>query len=271
MSGLDLRFRKRLAVALWAIVVVLLVLIFRPELGRVFGSSPEVTAATVVDPAPPSAPPPAPTVAKSAAPAPAPAPPPSASAAPVERPTTVDGKDADTWRNVLRGAVSRSDANIAAQALAALTTIDPERFADPKVLGDAVLAANVAAAANVELEKQVFDVLGGAGIGHWGPDVLYRITSLHGGSRAAKRAGELLADPAVIARATPALLIAMAMRDAACNDRPPLFDRAAKEGDERTLFLLVAMRSGGCGQSGCCIRNDPKLDATIGAIRARAR
>jgi serine/threonine-protein kinase len=275
MSVLDLRFRKRLAIGLWAIVAVLLVLIFRPELGRLFGSSSfeevpatssEPVAATTSAPAAPSSappPPPAPaapaTVAASA----------SVAVEPSARPTTVDGKDADTWRNMLRGAVARSDAAIAAQSLAALATIDPERLADAKVFADAVSAANLGAAANQDLEKQVFDVLGGAALGHWGPDVLYRITSLHGGSRAAKRAAELLKDGEVLARATPALLVAMAIRDAPCNDRPPLFDRAAKEGDERALFLLQAMRAAGCGQSGCCIRNDPKLDAAIGALRER--
>lgn len=163
----------------------------------------------------------------------------------------------------------RHDGAIAADAFVALSRIDPTRFRERKAMFDAATAAHLAASINDDLGDRVFDVLAGDRLGHVACDILYRLTSVHGGSRAAKRATKLLADDAVLARATPALRIALEIRDAPCKSRPALFDRAAKEGDERALYLLQAMRQDHCGQISCCMRTDAALAKTIGAIRTR--
>lgn len=181
----------------------------------------------------------------------------------------IDGKDADTWRRVLRGAVDRGDGAIAADAFVALATIEPTRWSDPAVFRDAVTAAHLAASANQAAGDRVFEVLGGDLLGAYGPDVLYRLTSIHGGSPAAQRANELLAKPELLARATPAMRIALAMRDAPCKSRPALFARAGDDGDERTLFLLQAMRGAACEQISCCMKTDAALEQAIVAVQAR--
>lgn len=253
-----------------AIMGLLLALIFRPELRSLFGASTSTTPVADATPSASAAEPQAPAPSTAPAPAPPPAPPPESPKPPaVPRPTVIDGKDAGTWRNVLRGAVDRGDAAIAADAFVALAQIDPGRFAERNVLRDGVTAAHLAATATEEVQNRVFEVLEGDALGAYGPDVLYRLTSIHGGSRAAKRAAELLKRPDVLKRATPAMRVALEIRDAPCKSRPALFDRAAGEGDERTLYLLQAMRSAGCGQISCCMRGDAALDAAISGVRAR--
>ncbi len=261
-----------------AIMALLLAAIFRPELRSLFSRS--VSATPPVDPAVPAtdtasspvvsrsssrlAASAAPTGAPTAVPKASPTPPPKA-----QRPTRVDGKDADTWREVLRGAVMRHDARIAADAFVALVSIDPARLRDRKTLRDATTAAHLAASTTDEIGDTVFVVLAGDTIAHHACDILYRLTSVHGGSRGAKRATLLLKDEAVLARGTPAMRIALAVRDAPCKSRPVLFENAAKDGDRRTLYLLQTMRSSYCGQISCCMKTDPSLAETIGAIQTR--
>lgn len=253
-----------------AIMALLLAAIFRPELRAVFGSSaPAETVATTAEPPAETPPPvetaPTPTAsAKTIAPPPPPAPPPAA-----PRPTEIDGKDLKTWQAMLRGAAMRNDAGIAADAFVALAKLDPQVFADRKTRHDAVTAAHLAASATQEISDRVFEVLASPTLGHFACDILYRITSIHGGSRAAKRAAALLKSHEVLDRGTPAMQIALMVRDTPCKTRPALFEQAAQQGDERTLYLLQAMRGEHCGQISCCMKADTKLDQTIGAIRTR--
>lgn len=256
-----------------AVMALLLALIFRPELRSLFGE-PAASATPVAEPTSPSAsvgePVPPPSAAPSRAQAAPPRPPPESPKPPAApRPTEIDGQDADTWRNVLRGAVDRGDAAIAADAFLALAQIDPERFAQRRVFRDGVTAAHLAATTTASIADRVFGVLASDALGAYGPDILYRLTSIHGGSRAAKRAAELLKNDDVLKHATPGMRVALEIRDAPCKSRPALFDRAAREGDERTLYLLQAMRSAGCGQISCCMRGDAALDAAMSGIRAR--
>jgi serine/threonine-protein kinase len=51
----------------------------------------------------------------------------------------------------------------------------------------------------------------------------------------------LLEDEKRLARATPALRIALDLRAASCTERLALLDRAASEGDARTLIVLETL------------------------------
>ncbi|HEY4120522.1 MAG TPA: serine/threonine-protein kinase, partial [Byssovorax sp.] len=114
----------------------------------------------------------------------------------------------------------------------------------------------------------VFDALA-HGLGAWGVDVLFDVSSKHGGARGARRADELLAEPAVRASATPALRAALALRDARCDDKPATFDGVARDGDERALMLLERLRGVNCTASRCCYLKNKELERSIAATRAR--
>lgn len=122
-----------------------------------------------------------------------------------------------------------------------------------------------------DIEK-LFGIVQGK-MGTAGPDVLYELMTTRGGSRAAKRAEELLRDEGVRARGTPALRIAYDLRTArSCEDKVALFDRAKTDADRRALGLLQLLNQD-CGRrSGeCCLHNDPGLKATIDAVKERLR
>ena len=125
----------------------------------------------------------------------------------------------------------------AAEAIVPLLELDPAALSETKL-------ANIAVALGVHLEFEgnpaadpLFSVLAYR-TGAPGLDVLYAMVSRRGGSRGARRAKALLADPEIIARATPELRIAVELRDARCEDKPGLFERAAREGDRRSLAYL---------------------------------
>lgn len=207
------------------------------------------TAPTVVASAP------SPTVASSAPPAPQP------------RPEEIDGLDASGWSMVLREAANSQDAGRSAKALEAIARIEPERLGEPQVVSDAAAAAVIVALAGGELAESTFDLLGSESLGSAGPDILYRMMTIYGGSKGASLATKLLADEAVLGRASAALRIALELRSTPCAERVELFERAAAEGDGRALLILVGMQSDDC--SACCMRHEPRLQPTIQAIRAR--
>jgi eukaryotic-like serine/threonine-protein kinase len=204
----------------------------------------------------------APTVAATAEETPEPAP----VAAP--RPTEIDGLDAAGWLIVMREAAKAQDAGRSARAFEAIAKIDPARLGDPVVVPDAA-AAVVVAAAGGDLSKPTFALFEGPELGEAGPDVLYRIINIYGGSQGAKRAGELLEKEDVLRRASPALKIALELSRTPCRERPALFDRAVAEGDDRALAILVAMTDADC--MACCLRAEPSLPRAINDLRQRLR
>jgi eukaryotic-like serine/threonine-protein kinase len=70
---------------------------------------------------------------------------------------------------------------------------------------------------------------------------------------------------------TPALRVAMDLRAAPCKEKVAVFERAARDGDERTFKLLADMRSPDCDASMgvCCMPMEPRLEPTMAQIRAR--
>jgi hypothetical protein len=174
-------------------------------------------------------------------------------------------------RFALGEAAAAHDAKRGARALLALSRSSPEAFRDRDVVANAAAVAVTAALGEPALADEVFATLGGPALGESGPDVLFHVTSFYGGSRGAVRAADLLANPAVLARASPALRITRELKTASCRERPALYERAAADGDERTLALLGAMLAPECSETpgACCAPNDPKLATANGDLRKR--
>jgi len=202
-------------------------------------------------------------------------PPPEQTAAPsasVPPPLDIDGKDAAAWRAELLRSAMAKDIRQGAAPLLALADLDPEGFADaPVATAAADIAVRLASAAD-ERADRVFEVLG-TRVGPSGLDVLYSIVRGRGGSKGADRATELLHRPDVLEQASPALRVALALRDAACADKPSLFERAADVGDDRALEQMDALRASDCqprlGQ--CCFHGLPALEVATQRLRRRVR
>jgi serine/threonine-protein kinase len=185
----------------------------------------------------------------------------------------IDGFDATTWRRVLQEAATAGDSSRGAKAFLALAQIDPTAFQDSRVIPAAAMVVVGIELGDRTVADSVYDTVVSERIGSGGPDVLFHVTSFYGGSRGAKRATELVRRPEVLARATPALRIAMALRDAPCKEKPALFDQAARDGDDRTLAQLNKMQASDCNPSTgiCCMPFEPRLAPTIAQIRARTQ
>jgi len=108
-------------------------------------------------------------------------------------------------------------------------------------------------------------------LGHYGPDVLYEVVGRYGGTKGGRRASELLRQPDVAAIATPALRVVIELRDAPCDDKARLYERAVAVGDERALALLAVFRSPKCDSTKgkCCIRSDPALEQAMKQLREK--
>ena len=80
-------------------------------------------------------------------------------------------------------------------------------------------------------------------MGTHGPDMLYRLTLTK--PRLADRAKQLLGDPAVRPRISPALAIAYELRSApTCPARLPMLNRAIEVGDARAIAVLAGLSTG---------------------------
>jgi hypothetical protein len=166
------------------------------------------------------------------------------------------------------------------------------KLADAQASLDRILAGDAAALDDAEMRGAVLDLalrvavasdreadqlfnLVATGMGTHGPDMLFTLVTTKGGSRAAKRAEDLLRDDAVRARGTPALRIAYDLRASRCGEKPALFERAGTDGDGRALGLLMLLnqdcRHGWRRSSDCCFPREPALVAAIDAIRTRLR
>jgi serine/threonine-protein kinase len=184
---------------------------------------------------------------------------------------SIDGLDATKWRGIIRDAATAMDPSRGAKAFLALAELDPRAFGDPEIIAAAASAAIGVELGHRDTADKIYGLLGSDTLGSGGPDVLYQMTSYYGGSRGARRAAEMLQRPDVMARATPALKIALALRDTPCKDRPTLYEQAVRDGDERTTSLMSKMITPDCdGATGaCCRKHDPQLADAFGKLRAR--
>jgi hypothetical protein len=199
--------------------------------------------------------------------------PPPASATsppPAPRPTAVDGIDAAGWRSRLRDAAKASDPSSGAKALLALASLDRAALSEGAVVADAASIAVLVELRGSASAAPVFDLLGSAELGSAGPDVLYEMATRFGGSRGAARATAMLSRKDVRGRASPALRLVLALRDAPCHEKREQLERVGLQGDGRALTLLQQMQPPMCDTGGgCCLHIDPRYGGALLQLRQR--
>jgi serine/threonine-protein kinase len=195
-----------------------------------------------------------------------------APAQPVEVVIEVDGVDVDGWTARLAEAAREKVHSAGATAFLAIAKLDPTYFRRPSVRADALATIVGIAYAENEQADRVFDVLTNQ-LGQDGLELLYEIVRSKGGTKAHQRALGLLRDPAVLARTTPALRVALDLRQANCPGKRALFSRAVREGDGRVLTELKALKYAPCSRKTdpCCFRDDAELAEAIDQLAARIR
>ncbi len=104
-----------------------------------------------------------------------------------------------------------------------------------------------------------------------GLDVLYDVSLDEKASKARSRAQAILDVQSKTDRPSPALRIALELKNAKCRQKPLLFGRAASEGDARTVAILEKLRPPGCEPDGdsCCFRRHLGLEKAIDNLRER--
>jgi hypothetical protein len=193
------------------------------------------------------------------------------SAAPVPPPVVPPRPDGSA--ELARGVQLASSGQFA-EALSALNgalDIDPGLRASPELLAAVRRAADAPAARDRALE------LAAKRLGASGADLLYDVWSSTSGKTPATRAARKWLDaPAVRARAQPATLLALEIREAkTCSAVRSLLPSLAEHGDERSLSPLRRYRAtNGCGFLGfgdCykCLRRDSSLEKAIAAVGKR--
>jgi eukaryotic-like serine/threonine-protein kinase len=102
----------------------------------------------------------------------------------------------------------------------------------------------------------------GNDLGSKGLDILYALVEGQGRAPIAMAAMKLLEDPDRVARGTPAMRIALALRVSACSEKLKLLERAGKDGDMRTRIVLETL-----GRD--CFPQSADLEKAIFDLRVR--
>jgi hypothetical protein len=162
----------------------------------------------------------------------------------------------------------------AAKAFEALVTLDPAALREPEMVAGIVSVAVALESTGGAEADAVFDALADRA-GADGLDILFEIVRTRGGTKGGKRAAEILRKPEIAARQPPALRIAFELRDAPCDKKPGLYERAVHEGDARTVTELRVLRAMECGRrrrrdDPCCY-DHAALDRAISELRERLR
>lgn len=135
----------------------------------------------------------------------------------------------------------------------------PEVYKDSEFVSYAQSLAITLSKENAEgeLMKLFADDLGTDGL-----DILYAFIEGQGKAPIAVTAAKLLEDESRLAKASPAMRIALELRNASCVDKLKLLDRAGKEGDARARLALETL-----GKS--CFPNNADVDRVIFDLRTR--
>lgn len=200
-------------------------------------------------------------------------PPAATSAAPSDSAARPDADRAASARKLMRAAAESKEWGRGAESVATLAEASPESFEERTVVNDTIAIAAGIEVGGGEKSDKVFDALSNK-LGSKGLDILYEIVSTRGGSKAATRATEILRQKEVLDRASPALRVAMELREASsCKDRLALLERAQAEGDTRAVAVLDNMRQLDCvAKSGeCCFKTNPAVAEAVKKIYARLR
>jgi eukaryotic-like serine/threonine-protein kinase len=188
--------------------------------------------------------------------------------------TEVDGLGGAAWAGKLLAAPAQKDWRAGAKALAALAELDPRALRDGEVAKAAAAVAVESARGKdgAQTADDVFTLLSSR-FGADGLDVLFTISETKGAGDAQKRANGLLRRQAALDRATPALKIAIELRDAPCEEKTFFYDRAASDGDKRALAILTGLKAQPCKnpKDPCCFAGDKGLDKAIAALGARLK
>jgi len=147
----------------------------------------------------------------------------------------------------------------------------PDALKEPPLQSAAASVADRLAESGLPEADAIFEKL--AGMGQHGLDVLYEIAVASETSKGAAKARAILDKPEVFAIASVPLKMGYDLKRASCQKRPFLFSRAAKEGDDRSLAILLSMLPPACEPrvSPCCFMKHGELERAIAEIRARLR
>jgi eukaryotic-like serine/threonine-protein kinase len=99
-------------------------------------------------------------------------------------------------------------------------------------------------------------------LGSKGLDILYALVEGQGRAPIALAAMKFLEDKTRVARGTPAMQIALALRVSSCAEKLKLLERASKDGDMRTRIVLETL-----GRD--CFPQSAELEKTIFDLRVR--
>lgn len=179
--------------------------------------------------------------------------------------------DPRVLRALVRSHISQRHPVEAMRIISKLAQLDPEAGRDPELVQALVAALNSdeesAQAATRLLEQE----LGEAGV-----ELLYDLTVKQTGARWKPRLNQSLTKADVLAKATPALRVAIDLRAARrCETKRELLRRAQKEGDRRSLVQLRSLTERrGCGflnLQDCwpCLRKSAALSEAIAALESR--
>jgi len=159
----------------------------------------------------------------------------------------------------------------AAKVLLSILENKPDALKEPPLQSAAASVADRLAESGLPEADAIFEKL--AGMGQHGLDVLYEIAVASETSKGAAKARAILDKPEVFAIASVPLKMGYDLKRASCQKRPFLFSRAAKEGDDRSLAILLSMLPPACEPrvSPCCFMKHGELERAIAEIRARLR
>jgi serine/threonine-protein kinase len=252
-----------------AAVMLLLLLVSFSILGRATSGPEPAGSGSPAEPSPPLlkklfSPPTAPADALASATA-------QGSAA-LEELSTKFPEDPAVWRALVRSYTKERRGTDAMRAVGKLVALN-ERAADDDDVAEAITTA---AQGPAESSDAAFAMME-SGLGAKGPDILYDLSTTKGLTpRTNSRIKQTLAKPDVKARMSPALAVAIDLKNATgCEAKRALLPRAKDQGDSRVLGTLrTYLAPRGCGFLGLgdcwsCMRRDNALGATIAAIEER--
>jgi hypothetical protein len=182
------------------------------------------------------------------------------------------GDDPAVWRALVRAYTKDRRGADAVRAVGKLVGLN-ERAADDDEVFDAISAAAQGPAESADAAFAMME----SGLGSKGPDILYDLSTTKGLTpKAVARVKQAIAKAEVKSRMSPALAIALEMKNATgCEAKRALLGRAKDQGDARVLGTLrTYLAPRGCGFLGLsdcypCMRRDGALGATIAAIEER--
>lgn len=135
----------------------------------------------------------------------------------------------------------------------------------PAVYNDAELAQRTErlaiALSKENAESELLEALAND-LGSKGLDILYALVEGQGRAPIALAAMKHLEDKNIVAKGSPAMQIAFAMRTASCADKLKLLERAVKDGDMR---MRIVLETGGRD----CFPQNAELEKAIFELRVR--